>query len=133
MKYRLEAEALEQRATEEHIANENERYQGENRWLAQNVSTLPTPKDLGLDSDLTARPVFVAARLHEIARQVVGDYPDLDPKELILQLEKNKFVLTGLNVEQVAQRKGVEFPPGTLPTLRAGPTLLERFLRPTHS
>ncbi len=123
-----EASAKERRLVEEQEKLDHEQYQNESRWLAQTIGKLPTPEDLGLNSELTARPVFVASRIHSIVSQLVAKHPELDPKDLIIQLEKNKFQIDLVDLENLSPRQFGGSPPGTLPTERAGPTLLSRVL-----
>ncbi len=126
---RRETIARNQKESEERERLDHEQYQNESRWLAQTIDKLPTPENLGLKSELTARPVFVASRIHSMASDIVTKYPYLDPSGLIIQLEKNKFQIDLVDVENLPLRQFGGSPPGTLPTERAGPTLLSRVLK----
>jgi len=127
---RREAAAAEKRTLAQRRAEEEEsslRFAEESRWLASVLDVLPSGEDLGLTPLLWSRPAPVEASILSTFRDVVSLWPDLSPEDLAGRWATSLCAGSELDVEGLPRQstQPTEIP-GTLPRLRAGPTLAER-------
>lgn len=101
--------------------------EAESRWIAEALVDFPTGDDLGLSPLVASRPVYVADVLHTGVSALIKHLPDLDPEELIQRWAKQPCPPEDLDTSGIGLRlESAHGPPGTVPQVRAGPSLLDR-------
>lgn len=96
------------------------------RWIAAVTDVLPSGAVLGLPELLAARPTPVAAHIHAACTELVAAHPDLDPADLVRRWAARPVGAAVLDTNGIGRRGARDGPPGRLPAVREGPTLLER-------
>ena len=122
------ASAARQRAEDA----ERDRVEDEGRWIAAVVGTLPSGADLGLPRLLATRPVPVAAQIHSACMALIAAHPDLDPAGLVQRWASCPAPPADVDVAGIGARSSRDGPPGSVPSAREGPTLLQR-IRTAHA
>ncbi|NNN21464.1 MAG: hypothetical protein HKL80_05615 [Acidimicrobiales bacterium] len=107
-------------------------YQDESRWLASVIEVIPDVSKLNISPLVSSNPRLLAAHIHSRCSELITQFPELDPTELIQKWINKPSELESVDVSGVNHSVTGDVQPGAIPRSRAGPTLVEK-LRQTRN